>query len=129
MYLSAERIAVVDQAVHDTFEQISQIAFKHDPRHPEGEPFSESGSLYHPSRSSFPSAPAGEFQPNSPYVSARSATSGTWAPAAPASLYSSPAAPAAATGEETHRGQERKAVSGNRPEEIELVRPLKDPSR
>ena len=81
MYLSAERIAVVDQAVHDTFEQISQIAFKHDPRHPEGEPFSESGSLYHPSRSSFPSAPAGEFQPNSPYVSARSATSGTWAPA------------------------------------------------
>jgi hypothetical protein len=108
---------------------ISQIAFKHDPRHPEGEPFSESGSLYHPSRSSFPSAPAGEYQPNSAYVT-HSATSGAPVPAAPESLYSGPAEPpASATRQETHRGQEGKALSGNRPDELELVRPLKDPSR
>ena len=117
------------ETVAPKFGDVSQLAFPPDQKYPKHEPISESGSLYHSSRSCFPSAPKGEYQPNSPYVS-HSVTSGAPVPLAPESLYSGPAEPSAsATREETHRGQEGKALSGNRPEELELVRPLKDPSR
>ncbi len=109
----------------------SQFMLPRANEHPEGGPFSHSDSLYGPTRSWFPSEPAGEYQPNSAYpAAAHSATSGAWEPAAPQSLYSGLAAPtASATREETHRRQLGEAVSGDRPDELELVRPFKDSSR
>jgi len=100
----------------------AQFSLPRDVEHHEGEPFPGSGSLYHSSRSGFPSAPMAEYQPNSAYVSARSATPAGWVSATGESLYSSPATP-------TARGQEAKAVPGNRPEELELIRPPKEPNK
>ena len=99
---------------------MSDIAFYQKPGHPEGESISGSGSLYHSGRSVLPSSPMGEYQPNSAYESARSATSGGWVSGAEQSLYSSPATPAA-------RIQE-KAVPA-RPEELEIVKPLIEPTK
>lgn len=106
---------------------VSQL---YDPKRSEGETFSHSDSHYGLARS-FPSEPAGEYQPTSAYPrAARAATSGAWEPVAAQSLHSGLAAPTpSATREETHRGQSGGAVSGDRPEEFELVRPFKDSSR
>jgi hypothetical protein len=100
---------------------MSDIAFYKKPRHPEGEPFPESGSLYHSSRSLLPSSPTAEYQPNSAYLSAASAASAGGVSGAEQSLYSRPATP-------TARVQEEKAVP-TRPEEMEIVQPLIEPKK
>jgi hypothetical protein len=97
---------------------MSHIAFYKEPGHPEGEAFPGSGSLYHSNRSLLPSSPMVEYQPNSAYVSARSATSAGLVSAAQESLYSSLATP-------TARVQEEKVVP-HRPEELEVVKPLRE---
>lgn len=112
---------------------LSHLSLPRDPHHQGGafsEPISGSGSLYRPT-SCFPSGPVAEYQPNSAYSgAAHSAAPGAGVPAAPESLYSVLAEPAApVTKEDTHPAQKGGAVSGARPEELELVRPLKDPSR
>jgi hypothetical protein len=94
---------------------------------PDDEPSSVHVSLYSPSFSLLPSE-VGEYQPNSAY-GPPSASSGTPSPAAPESLYSGPPAPStAATRKETHWGQKGQAA-GNKPEELEIVRPPKDAGR
>ncbi len=95
---------------------MSHIAFIEGTRHPEGEPFPGSGSLYDSSRSYLSSSPMAQYQPNSAFMSARSVTSAGSVSAAHGSLYSSFATP-------TARGQEEQAVP-NRHEELELVMPL-----
>jgi hypothetical protein len=99
---------------------MSQFSLAKEPAHLEGEPVRGSGSRYHSSRSLLPSSPMVEYQPNSAYVSARSATSTGWVSGAEESLYSSPATP-------TARVQE-KAVP-DRPEELEIVKPLIEPKK
>ena len=94
---------------------MSHFAFYKEPTHPEGESFPGSGSLYQPSRSLLPSSPVGEYQPNSAYVSAHSATSGRWVSGAAQSLYSSPAPPAA-------RSRRRKRCRTG-PKQLEIVKP------
>jgi hypothetical protein len=114
---------------------VSMLKFPEPRDHPVGGPFSEgaseSGSLYHPSRGYYPSELAVEYQPNSAYSGVEHfGASGAGVPAAPQSLYSVLAEPTApATKEHTHPAQQGGAVPGARPEELELVRPLKDPSR
>jgi uncharacterized protein with NAD-binding domain and iron-sulfur cluster len=112
---------------------LSHLSFPRGPHHQGGafsEPISGSGSLYRPT-SCFPSGPVAEYQPNSAYSgAAHSAAPGAGVRAAPESLYSVLAEPAApVTKEDTHPAQKGGAVSGARPEELELVRPLKDTSR
>jgi hypothetical protein len=98
---------------------MSHIALYRETGQPEGEAFPGSGgSLYHSSRSLLPPSPMVEYQPNSAYVSARSATSAGLVSAAQESLYSSLATP-------TARVPEAKAVP-NRPEQLEVVKPLID---
>lgn len=101
---------------------MSDIAFMKLPEHHEGEPFSGSGSLYNPSRSTLSSSPLAEFQPNSAYVSAHSASSTGLVSAAQESLYSSFATP-------TARGQQQKAVPSSRPEGLEVIGPLIEGSK
>jgi hypothetical protein len=99
----------------------AQVSLPHGPQHPETGPFSQSDSLYDPNRLSILSQSVSEHMPNSAYAAAHPATPGASAYAESQSLYSAPVAP-------TARGQE-KAVSSNRPEKLELVKPLKDPSK
>jgi hypothetical protein len=100
----------------------SMISFKHT----EGEPFSQGESLY-PSHSILPSEPAGEHQFGSAFPGAQHPVA-SGAPEAPArSLY--PLFRTSATQPEPHRGQEGEAVSRDRPDHLEFVRPLKDSSR
>jgi hypothetical protein len=95
---------------------------QHDPPHPEDAPFSHGGSRYGPGSWSIVSEPVAEHQQNSAYVATNPATPVASAPAEPQTRYSTPAAP-------TARGHEEKAVSGNRPEELELVKPLKNANK
>jgi len=60
--------------------------------------------------------------PNSAYEAAHPATPGASVYAEAQSLYSAPVAP-------TAQGRDDKAVSSNRPEELELVKPLKDANK
>jgi hypothetical protein len=62
-----------------------------------------------------------EYQPNSSYLSARSVTSTGRVSGAEEPLYSSPATP-------TARVQEEKAVP-ERPEQLEIVKPLIEPKK
>ena len=95
----------------------SMISFK---------PFSQGESLY-PSRSILPSESAGEHQFRSSFVGAEHPVA-AGAPEAPArSLY--PAPTASSTQREPHRGQEGEAVSRDRPDHLEFVRPFNDSSR
>jgi hypothetical protein len=100
---------------------MSDIAFYKETRDPEGEAFSGTGSLYHSSRSLPPSSPMLEYQPNSAYEAARSATSAGLVSAARESLYSSLATP-------TARVQGDKPVP-QRPEELEVLKPLIEPTK
>jgi hypothetical protein len=95
---------------------MSHIAFK-EKRHPEGDLFSANDSLYDPSRSYLSSSPMAQYQPNSPFMSARSVTSAGSVSAAQGAVHSNFATP-------TARGQEDKAVPSSRPEELELIMPL-----
>jgi hypothetical protein len=95
---------------------MSHIAFK-EKRHPEGDLFSGNDSLYDPSRSYLSSSPMAQYQPNSPFMSARSVTSAGSVSAAQGLVHSNFATP-------TARGQEEKAVPSSRPEELELIMPL-----
>jgi hypothetical protein len=100
---------------------MSHFSFAKEPAHPEGEPVPGSGSLYHSSRSLLPSSQMVEYQPNSSYLSARSVTSTGRVSGAEEPLYSSPATP-------TARVQEEKAVP-ERPEQLEIVKPLIEPKK
>jgi hypothetical protein len=100
----------------------AQFSRPHGPNHFEDEHFSHSESRYDLGRWGVLSEPVAEHQQNSAYVATHPANPVASAHAEPQSHYSAPAAP-------TAQGQEEKAVSGDRPEELELVKPLKDPSK
>jgi NAD(P)-binding Rossmann-like domain len=100
----------------------AQVSLPHGPKHPEAGPFSHLDSLYDPGRWSILSQPVTENLPNSAFGATHPATPAASAHAEPQTLYSTPAAP-------TARRQEEKGISGNRPEELELVKPLKDPNK
>ena len=86
-------------------------------RAPEGE--WEQGVLHHPSLSSPPSEPLVEYQPNSSYPRyAGGAPSAVPGPPAEQSLHSHSPAP-----------QEGGAVPRDKPEESEIVKPVRDPAR
>jgi len=100
----------------------AQVSLPHGPQHPEGGPFSHSDSLYDSSRWSILPQSVSENMPNSAYEAAHPATPGASVYAESQSLYSAPAAP-------TAQGRDEKAVPSNRPEELELVKPLKDANK
>jgi hypothetical protein len=100
----------------------AQVSLAHGPQHPETGPFSQSDSLYDPNRLSILPQSVSEHMPNSAYAAAHPAIPGASAYTESQSLYSTPAAP-------TARGQHEKAVSANRPQELELVKPVKDPNK
>jgi hypothetical protein len=102
--------------------QSAQFSRLPGPKHFEDEHFSHSESHYDLSRWGVLSEPVAEHQQNSAYVAMHPATPVASAHAEPQTRYSTPAAP-------TARGREEKVVSGNRPEELELVKPLKNPNK
>jgi hypothetical protein len=98
---------------------------------PAYEPPPRAASLYGLGRPTSLSEPAREGRPGSAYpTAAKTASSGAPAHAAPQSLYSAPAAGAAsATWWESGRGFERRPVSNDMPDEIELVAPSEGQSK
>jgi hypothetical protein len=98
----------------------SMISFKHT----EGEPFLQGDSLY---RSILPSEPAGEHQFSSAFGGTEHPVASGAREAPARSLY--PASKTSATQWEPHRGQEGEAVSRDRPDHLEFVRPFKDSGR
>ena len=100
----------------------AQVSLPHGPQHPEGPPFSNSDTLYDSSRWSILPQPVSENIPKSAYGAAHPATPGASVYAESQSLYSAPVAP-------TGQGRDEKAVLSNRPEELEVVKPLKDANK
>jgi hypothetical protein len=109
---------------------LSHLSLPRDANRPELKPFSVGESLYG-STSRVPSGPVAEHQPNSAYSGIEHLGAlGAGVPASPESLYSIHAEPTApTTRKDTHPVEKGEAVSGAKPEEVELVRPFKNPSR
>jgi hypothetical protein len=103
---------------------VSQIAVRPGAEPPAGEPFSRGGTLYDPSRVTLPFVAAGEHEFRSAFAGVEHPAAAGPPEAAAQSLYRGLAAPTASA---TRR--EGEAVSGDRPDHLEFVRPLKDTSR